>query len=204
MLKLFLYPNPLFVKTTREETRSSPVANNCIMNYIQLHSVCSRIERSALTSARLNGLEVDLHMTGEPHLFSNVIHKEYIYWQHHSILSWWQSYMQDTPPAQTPSNMVILKSFFARLATRLDPTCIPPCWSGHLQNYDDPVSQALIPPSPPANMDELDQSEQSHAMGLYHCRLVHFHHVKNTETYNKLHHLCPCSSTTTHALKTTR
>ncbi|KAJ7292863.1 protein kinase subdomain-containing protein PKL/CAK/Fmp29 [Mycena rebaudengoi] len=39
---------------------------------------------------------------------------------------------------------------------------------GRLQNYDDPVSRALIPPSLPANMDELDQSEQSHAMGLYH------------------------------------
>ena len=37
-------------------------------------------------------------------------------------------------------------------------------------------------------MDELDQSEQSHAMGLYHRRLVHFHYVKNTEKYNKLHH----------------
>ncbi|GBE82854.1 protein kinase subdomain-containing protein PKL/CAK/Fmp29 [Sparassis crispa] len=59
---------------------------------------------------------------------------------------------------------------------------------GHLQKYDDPVSQALIPPSPPADMDELDQSEQSHAMGLYHRRLVHFHYVKNTEEYNKLHH----------------
>ena len=59
---------------------------------------------------------------------------------------------------------------------------------GRLQNYDDPVSQALIPPSLPANMGELDQSEQSHAMGLYHSRLVHFHYVKNTEEYNKLHH----------------
>ncbi|KAL5480871.1 hypothetical protein ACEPAI_9811 [Sanghuangporus weigelae] len=57
-----------------------------------------------------------------------------------------------------------------------------------LQNYDDPVSQALIPPSLPANADELDQSEQSDAMGLYHRRLVHFHYVKNTEKYNKLHH----------------
>ena len=59
---------------------------------------------------------------------------------------------------------------------------------GRLQNYDDPVSQALIPPSLPANMNELDQSEQSHAMGLYHARLVHFHYVKNTEKYNKLHY----------------
>jgi len=30
-------------------------------------------------------------------------------------------------------------------------------------------------------MDELDQSEQSNAIGLYHSRLVHFHYVKNTE-----------------------
>ncbi|KAJ7076062.1 protein kinase subdomain-containing protein PKL/CAK/Fmp29 [Mycena belliarum] len=59
---------------------------------------------------------------------------------------------------------------------------------GRLQNYDDPVSQALIPPSLPANADGLDQSEQSDAMGLYHRRLVHFHYVKNTEEYNKLHH----------------
>ncbi|EGO24917.1 hypothetical protein SERLADRAFT_449647 [Serpula lacrymans var. lacrymans S7.9] len=57
-----------------------------------------------------------------------------------------------------------------------------------LQNYDDPVSQALTPPSLPANMDKLDQSEHSHAMGLYHRGLVHFHYVKNTEQYNKLHH----------------
>jgi hypothetical protein len=59
---------------------------------------------------------------------------------------------------------------------------------GRLQNYDDPVSQALIPPSLPANMDELDQSEQSHAMEVYHSRLVHFHYLKNTEEYNKLHY----------------
>jgi hypothetical protein len=58
---------------------------------------------------------------------------------------------------------------------------------GRLQNYDDPVSQALIPPSLPANMDELDQSEQSHEMGLYQRRLIHLHYVKNTEKYNKLH-----------------
>ncbi|KJA25351.1 hypothetical protein HYPSUDRAFT_64929 [Hypholoma sublateritium FD-334 SS-4] len=57
-----------------------------------------------------------------------------------------------------------------------------------MQNYNDPVSQALIPPSLPANMDELDESEQSYARGVYHCRLVHFHYVKNTEEYNKLHH----------------
>jgi len=68
------------------------------------------------------------------------------------------------------------------------PLCLLAGIPGRLQNYNDPVSQALIPPSLPANMDELDQSEQSHAMGLYYCRLVHFHYVKNTEEYNKLHH----------------
>ncbi|KIM43988.1 hypothetical protein M413DRAFT_25484 [Hebeloma cylindrosporum] len=55
-------------------------------------------------------------------------------------------------------------------------------------NYDDPVSQALIQPSLPVNMDELDQSEQSHAMGLYRRHLVHFHYVKSVEEYNKFHH----------------
>ena len=59
---------------------------------------------------------------------------------------------------------------------------------GLLQNYNDPVSQALIPPSPPANMDELDESEQGHAVGLYHRRLVHYHYVQNTEEHNKPHH----------------
>ena len=59
---------------------------------------------------------------------------------------------------------------------------------GRLQNYDDPVSQALIPPSLPANADKLDESELIEAIGLYHARLVHFHYVKNTEEHNKLHH----------------
>ena len=59
---------------------------------------------------------------------------------------------------------------------------------GRLQNYDDPVSQALTPPSLPADMGEQDQSKQRHTIGLYRRRLVHFHYVKNTEEYNKLHH----------------
>ncbi|KNZ80509.1 hypothetical protein J132_05629, partial [Termitomyces sp. J132] len=40
----------------------------------------------------------------------------------------------------------------------------------------------------PANMDELNQSEQSHAMALYYRRLVHSRYVKDTEEYNNLHH----------------
>ncbi|KAF7794383.1 hypothetical protein EIP86_005517 [Pleurotus ostreatoroseus] len=58
---------------------------------------------------------------------------------------------------------------------------------GRLQNYDDPVSQAMIPPSLPANMDKLDKSKQSYEIGLYNARLVHFHYVKNTQEYNRLH-----------------
>ena len=57
-----------------------------------------------------------------------------------------------------------------------------------LRNYGDPVSRALIPPSLPANMNELDQSEQRLERRLYHRRLVHSHYVKNTEKYNKLHY----------------
>ena len=124
------------------------------------------IQRSALTCARLDGLEVDLCMTGERHLFSNVIDEEYIYWQYCSIVL--AILYAGYALAQTPSNMVIL---LAGLATRLDPTCISPSLSGHLQNYDDPISQALIPSSLPTNMDELDQSEQSHAkIGRASCR----------------------------------
>ncbi|KAG6830603.1 hypothetical protein H0H92_015884 [Tricholoma furcatifolium] len=61
---------------------------------------------------------------------------------------------------------------------------------GRLQNYDDPVSQMLMPPSlfVPANVDELDEYETSQAIELYHCRLAHFYYVKNTEKYNKLHY----------------
>ena len=59
---------------------------------------------------------------------------------------------------------------------------------GRLRNYNDPVSRALTPPSPPENVDKLDEYELTEAMELYHDRLVHFHYVKNTEEHNKLHH----------------
>ncbi len=101
-------------------------------------------------------------------------------------------------PDLQPSNVIVSRlsdSNQLKIVGLLDwqhasilPMFLLPGIPGRLQNYDDPVSQALIPPSLPANMDELDQSEQSQAMGLYHRRLVHFHYVKNTEQYNKLHH----------------
>ena len=101
-------------------------------------------------------------------------------------------------PDLQPSNVIVSRSSDSnqlKIVGLLDwqhTSILPPFLlagiPGRLQNYDDPVSQALIPPSLPANMDELDQSEQSHAMGLYHRRLLHFHYVKNTEESNKLHH----------------
>ncbi|KAG6846256.1 hypothetical protein H0H93_015014, partial [Arthromyces matolae] len=57
-----------------------------------------------------------------------------------------------------------------------------------LQNYDDPVSQNLIPPTFPPHADKMEKSELLEAIELYHARLVHFHYVKGTEELNKLHH----------------
>ena len=57
-----------------------------------------------------------------------------------------------------------------------------------LQNYDDPISQSMTRPLLPENLDDLDETEQSRAKELYRCRLVHYHYVKNTEEYNKLHY----------------
>lgn len=57
-----------------------------------------------------------------------------------------------------------------------------------LQNYDDPDSRNLIPPSFPPNADKMEESELMEAVGLHHARLVHFHYAKGTEELNKLHH----------------
>ncbi|KAI0645256.1 kinase-like domain-containing protein [Trametes meyenii] len=57
-----------------------------------------------------------------------------------------------------------------------------------LQNYDDPDSQNLVPPSFPPNADKMGESELVEAIGLHHARLVHFHYAKGTEELNKLHH----------------
>jgi len=57
-----------------------------------------------------------------------------------------------------------------------------------LQNYADPISQSMTRPSLPENLDDLDETEQSRANGLYHRRLVHYQYVKNTEEHNELHY----------------
>ncbi|ETW78748.1 hypothetical protein HETIRDRAFT_386942 [Heterobasidion irregulare TC 32-1] len=57
-----------------------------------------------------------------------------------------------------------------------------------LQNYDDPDSRNLIPPSFSLNADNMEESELMEAVGLHHARLVHFHYAKGTEELNNLHH----------------
>lgn len=57
-----------------------------------------------------------------------------------------------------------------------------------LQNYDDPISQEMTRPSLPENLDDLDETQRSREKELHRRRLIHYHYVKNTEEYNKLHY----------------
>ncbi|KAF9000330.1 protein kinase subdomain-containing protein PKL CAK Fmp29 [Cyathus striatus] len=56
-----------------------------------------------------------------------------------------------------------------------------------IQNYNDPISESMEHPSLPEDYDDLDESRQSQERGFYHRRLVHYHYLKNTMEYNKLH-----------------
>jgi hypothetical protein len=44
-----------------------------------------------------------------------------------------------------------------------------------LQNYDDPISQSMAPPSLLENLDNSDEPERTRAKELYFQRLVHYH-----------------------------
>ena len=57
-----------------------------------------------------------------------------------------------------------------------------------LQNYGDPISESMTPPSLPENIDELEESEQTREEEVYRRRLVHYHYLKNTVECNKLHY----------------
>ena len=59
---------------------------------------------------------------------------------------------------------------------------------GRLQNYGDLGSQTLTLPSPPENMDKLQESDYMKIYGHYHARLVHFYYAKSTMELNELHH----------------
>ena len=57
-----------------------------------------------------------------------------------------------------------------------------------LQNYEDSGLQPMTLPSPPEQLDDLDEPQQSGEMELYRGRLVHYHYVENTKAYNELHY----------------
>jgi hypothetical protein len=56
-----------------------------------------------------------------------------------------------------------------------------------MQNYNDPISESLIQPSLPENLDELNEAKQDQEKEIYRRRLVHYHYVKNTQKYNEPH-----------------
>ncbi|KAF9811121.1 hypothetical protein IEO21_06639 [Rhodonia placenta] len=61
---------------------------------------------------------------------------------------------------------------------------VPQC----LQNYSDPVSQRMLPPALPANLDALSAAARSRAEEAYHRRVVHYCYVNNTEEHNRPHY----------------
>ncbi|KAG2008851.1 protein kinase subdomain-containing protein PKL/CAK/Fmp29 [Coprinopsis cinerea AmutBmut pab1-1] len=58
----------------------------------------------------------------------------------------------------------------------------------HIQNYGDPISEGMIPPSLPKNLAEMGENKQSRVREVHHRRLVHYHYVKTTEELNKRHY----------------
>ncbi len=57
-----------------------------------------------------------------------------------------------------------------------------------LQNYNDPTSHYMMPPSLPENFEDLNEIEQNRARELYYDRLTHYHYVKHTEECNEVHY----------------
>ena len=57
-----------------------------------------------------------------------------------------------------------------------------------LQNYHDPISNSMTLPSLPENFDGLNENQKSEEKERYRRRLLHYHYVKNTKEYNKLHY----------------
>ncbi|KAG6813724.1 hypothetical protein H0H92_008132 [Tricholoma furcatifolium] len=92
-------------------------------------------------------------------------------------------------PDLTPSNIIVSRSADSnelQIVSVLDwqhasilPLCFNAVIPGSMQNYDDPMSQLLVPPSQlvPTNLDELNEYEKGSTST-----------TANTEKYNKLHH----------------
>ncbi|CCM02764.1 uncharacterized protein FIBRA_04872 [Fibroporia radiculosa] len=61
---------------------------------------------------------------------------------------------------------------------------VPQCF----QNHDDDVSQSMMPPSLPQNLDKLNRAERADEEYFYRRRLVHYHYVTSTKECNQLHY----------------
>lgn len=57
-----------------------------------------------------------------------------------------------------------------------------------IQNEEDEVSRRMIKPNLPDNFDNLSQEEQEWEKELLRRRLVHYHYILSTATYNRAHH----------------
>jgi hypothetical protein len=99
-------------------------------------------------------------------------------------------------PDPQPSNIIVSRSANSNLHivglidwqhTSILPLFLHAGIPQRLQNYDDPISQSMVRPSLPENLNDLDEAEQSREKEFYRRRLVHYHYVKNTEEYNIFH-----------------
>jgi hypothetical protein len=97
-------------------------------------------------------------------------------------------------PDLQPSNIMVSDANHLQIVCLFDwqhtailPLCLLAGIPRELANYNDPVSQARIPPSLPADMDELSPAQQHNERWLYHRRLVHFHYLNSTAAHNAHH-----------------
>lgn len=56
-----------------------------------------------------------------------------------------------------------------------------------IQNEEDEVSRSMVKPKLPDDFDELSEEKQEWEMELLRRRLVHYHYVLRTATYNRIH-----------------
>ncbi|TCD61012.1 hypothetical protein EIP91_009163 [Steccherinum ochraceum] len=90
--------------------------------------------------------------------------------------------------SRTTSGDLQLLSLLDWQHASIRPTCLHAGIPQRLQNYADPLSHHMVPPSLPDDFHAMDDVAQSHAKELYRRRLVHYHYVRNTEACNPVHH----------------
>jgi hypothetical protein len=90
-------------------------------------------------------------------------------------------------PGRSDSNLHIV-SLIDWQHTTILPTFLLASIPDRIQNYDDPISQSMMRPLLPENLDDLNEAQQSGAMELYRRRLVHYHYVKSTKEHNEPHY----------------